>query len=459
MNNKLWGGRFKKKTHPLTEAFTSSIDVDHKLAEWDVIGSMIHTKVLAKAGLLSQKEKVKLLKGLDSILDTIKSNSFEYDEASEDIHTDIQNKLEKSAGAVALKLHTSRSRNDQIVFDVKMYCKEAINDLRKSTLGVLREMLDFAKRHKDIKIPGYTHLQHAQAVKLSEYIFAYCDMLVRDEKRLNNAYERIKVSLGSGALAGTPIKAGLYNDAAKEVMKELGLKSDDGSFSVVENSLDNVSDRDFVIEILSALAILGMHLSRLAEDFIIWSTTEFGFIEIGDEFCTGSSLMPQKKNPDVLELIRGYTGRLYGNLIFVLVTMKGLPLAYNRDMQLDKEPLFSSIEIVNKELKIAAELIKSIRINKDRINEQLKDESLYATDLADYLVSKGVPFKEAHTIIGKLIRYSIDNKVRIKEMPYSKLKAFSPLLYEKEVRKRIDPEFSVKAKKSVKARKIRIPKI
>lgn len=436
--NKLWGGRFKKGTEPLVERFTSSINIDYKLAKYDVIGSVIHTKVLAKAGLLSKEEEKRLLKGLNAMLDDIKSDRFVYDKNSEDVHTDIQNKLEKSVGAVALKLHTSRSRNDQIVFDTKMYCKEAVLDLSESLSDTLKAMLDFAKRHKDIIIPGYTHLQHAQPVLLAEYIFAYSYMLRRDDERLIDAGKRIKASLGSGALAGTPIKAKLYNDVAKEALEEL------------ENSLDNVSDRDFVIELLSSLAILGLHLSRLAEDFIIWSTSEFGFIELGDEFCTGSSLMPQKKNPDVLELIRGYTGRLYGNLISVLVTMKGLPLAYNRDMQLDKEPLFSSIELVKSELDILAKLIKAVTINKAKIEEQLKDESLYATDLADYLVSKGIPFKEAHTIIGRLVRYSIDKKIKIKDMTDELLHTFCNALDAKEVRKRLKARFSVRSKKSVK---------
>lgn len=446
MSKKLWGGRFSKKTEPMVEKFTSSIDIDHKLAEYDVIGSMIHTSVLRKAGFLSNKEAVKLSKGLTLIHDDIKANRFKYDKASEDIHTDIQNKLEKKIGVVALKLHTARSRNDQVVFDTKWYCKESILELCNSILNIREAILDFAKKYINVIIPGYTHLQHAQPIKLSKYISAYGQMLARDYERLKEANKRIRLSLGAGALAGTPIKAKLYNDAAKEAMKELGSKKEGFLFEMTGNSLDNVSSRDFIVELLSCLAVLGMHLSRLAEDFIIWSSAEFGFIELGDEFCTGSSLMPQKKNPDVLELIRGYSGKLYGNLMSVLVTMKGLPLAYNRDMQLDKEPLFSSVEIVKDELTILAKLIKGIKINKSRIEEQVKDESLYATDLADYLVSKGIPFKEAHRIIGKLIKYSIDKKVRLKDMPDELLKTFSDALTAKEVRKRLSPVFSVKSR-------------
>lgn len=446
MAKKLWGGRFSKKTDPDVEKFTKSIDVDYKLARHDVLGSLVHTKILAKAGLISQKEAKALNKGLLTIWKEIKSNKFIFDKNAEDIHTDIQNKLEKKVGAAALKLHTARSRNDQVVFDTKRYCVFEGADIVKLIKKFMEEIDNFAKKNSNIILPGYTHMQHAQPVALKNYIFAYKYMLGRDSERLNSALKRMNYPLGSGALAGTPIAAEIYNKAAKEISDEMGHPF----FGTVENSIDNVSDRDFVLEILSILAILGMHLSRFAEDLIIWSTKEFGFIEIDDAFCTGSSLMAQKKNPDTLELIRGYTGKLYGNLISVLVTMKGLPLTYNRDMQLDKEPLFDSAEIIKKELTILAKLIKSIKINKDNIDKQLKDESLYATDLVYYLVDKKIPFKNAHTIIGKLVKYSIDNDIKIKNMPESLLNKFSNKLVKKEIVKLFDPLVSVKSKKSIK---------
>lgn len=446
MAKKLWGGRFSKKTDPLVEEFTKSIHYDYRLAKYDVLDSLYHTKLLKKAGIISSKEAKELQKGLLGILDEIKLNKFIPNEKVEDIHTDIQNKLEKRVGAVTLKLHTARSRNEQIVFDTKVYCVHTGSEIGK-LIGEIRKQIDiFSKKNKDIILPGYTHMQHAQPISLKQYISAYGCMLGRDVGRLDNALTRITYPIGSGALAGTMIKRELYNEAAKEMAKDTGHPF----IAFVENSIDNVSDRDFVIEILSVLSIIGMHLSRLAEDLVIWSTKEFDFIEIDDAFCTGSSLMPQKKNPDVLELIRGYTGRLYGNLMNVLTMMKGLPLTYNRDMQLDKEPLFDSFEIITNELRVLAKLIPSIKINKGNIQKQLDDESLYATDLVYYLVDRKIPFKEAHTIIGKLVKYSLYNDILIKNMPESLLKKFSDKFIKKEIVKLFDPKVSVESKKSIK---------
>lgn len=287
-------------------------------------------------------------------------------------------------------------------------------------------------------------MQHAQPIEFKYYILAYAYMLERDSGRLNDALCRLTYPLGSGALAGTPIVSKLYNEAAKEIDKEMKHRF----FKVVKNTIDNDSDRDFVIEILNTLAILGMHLSRMAEDFIIWSTQEFGFIEIDDSFCTGSSHMPQKKNPDTLELIRGYTGELYGNLVSVLVMMKGLPLTYNRDMQLDKKPLFGSVKIIKDELKILTKLIKSVKINKVNIEKQLEDESLCATDLAFYLAKEKVPFRKAHEIVGKMIKDSLRMNRKIKDMKYEELKKYSPLINEEVIKKIFDPRASVNSKKS-----------
>ncbi|MFA5155961.1 MAG: argininosuccinate lyase [Candidatus Omnitrophota bacterium] len=436
MAKKLWGGRFGKKTDPLVEEFTKSIQYDYKLAKADIAGSLFHIQVLKKCTYLSAGEFNKLHKALKDISHSLDKNTFKFDKNSEDIHTNIQSILAQKVGALALKLHTARSRNDQVAFATKVYCKLAIS----GTLGLAEELTEalgsLGAKNGQVIIPGFTHMQHAQPVYLKDYLGAYIEMLDRDQDRLEYISKNIKLTLGSGALAGTPVRAEMYEFKA-------GVEAPD-------NSLDSVSDRDFVIEIISALSILAMHLSRMAEDLIIWSTKEFDFIEIDEAFCTGSSLMPQKKNADVLELVRGYAGRLYGNLVSVLTMMKGLPLTYNRDMQLDKEPLFNSFEIVSSELKVLAGLIKTLKFNKAKIAEHLKDEGLYATDIVYYLVNKKIAFKEAHTIVGKLVKYSLDNGIEIKDMPEPLLKKFSVKFVKKEIVKLFDPIVSVKSKKSIK---------
>ncbi|PIQ88660.1 MAG: argininosuccinate lyase [Candidatus Omnitrophica bacterium CG11_big_fil_rev_8_21_14_0_20_42_13] len=449
MAKKLWGGRFSKKTDPLVEEFTKSIQYDYKLAKYDLLGSMAHIEILKKAEYLTSAEANKLLEGLDSIYDAVEEKKFKFDKKCEDIHTAIQNSLQKKVGDLALKLHTARSRNDQVVFATKMYSKMELAKLNIVIAELGNVLIKLGKNNSEVVIPGFTHMQHAQPVYLSDYLHAYCEMLDRDIKRLGRIENDIKICMGAGALAGTPINAEEYKIKAEEFIKESKIGE---AFNVqaVSNSLDAVSDRDFVIEIISALSILSMHLSRLAEDLIIWSTKEFDFVEIDEAFCTGSSLMPQKKNADVLELVRGYAGRLYGNLVSVLTMMKGLPLTYNRDMQLDKEPLFNSFEIVSSELRVLAGLVKTLKFNKEKIAEHLKDESLYATDLVYYLVDRGIAFKNAHTAIGKLIKYSLDNDILIKDMPESLLKKFSNKIIKKEFVKLFDPLVSVKSKKSIK---------
>jgi argininosuccinate lyase len=449
MAKKLWGGRFSKKTDPLVEKFTKSIQYDYKLAQDDVFGSMEHVEILTKCGYLTTAEGNRLWDTLEEILTTIEQGTFKVDCNCEDIHTNIQNILEKKVGDLALKLHTARSRNDQVAFATKCYCRRVNHSLSKEINNLIKALIELGNKNKHIIIPGVTHMQHAQPVRLKDYFAAYVLMLARDLEHLNYVSDNIELTLGAGALAGTPIKAKMYNLKAKEYMKELGVGRSCGVHATI-NSLDAVSDRDFVIEIISALSIVATHLSRLAEDLIIWSTKEFDFVEIDEAFCTGSSLMPQKKNPDVLELVRGYAGRLYGNLVSVLTMMKGLPLTYNRDMQLDKEPLFNSFEIVSSELKVLTGLIRTLKFNKEKIEEQLKDESLYATDLVYYLVDKKIPFKNAHTIIGKLVKYSMDNDILIKNIPESLLKKFSDKLVKKEIIELFVPLVSVKSKKSIK---------
>jgi argininosuccinate lyase len=450
MVKKLWGGRFSKKTEPLVEEFTKSIQYDQKLAKCDLIGSRIHVQILKKSGYLTSDEASKLFNALLSITHSINDGTFKPDNKSEDIHTNIQNILQKKVGDLALKLHTARSRNDQVVFATKLYCKLSIFLLEREIDKLKVSIKELSDKNKNVIIPGFTHMRHAQPVYLKDYLLVYVEMLKRDKQRLDYISKNIQITIGAGALAGTPIDAVEYSVKASEVLKELEGFAEAFKIIATTNSLDAVSDRDFVIEIISALSTIAMHLSRLSEDLIIWSTKEFNFVEIDEAFCTGSSLMPQKKNPDVLELVRGYTGRLYGNLVSVLTMMKGLPLTYNRDMQLDKEPLFDSFEIISSELKVLTGLIKTVKFNEEKIKEHLKDESLYATDLVYYLVDKKVPFQEAHTIVGKLVKYSLDNEIQIKDMPENLLKKFSNKFVKKEIVKLFDPLVSVKSKKSIK---------
>ena len=394
MAKKLWGGRFSKKTNPLVEKFTSSLKTDIVLAEYDILGSIAHAKMLGKCRIIPLRDSKAIVSGLNGILKDLKHGRIKTDLKAEDVHTLMQNILEKKIGLPAKKLHTARSRNDQVSLDVRMYCKDFVIGLMESLKGLIASFDIFVDKNKNIKIPGYTHLQHAQPVSLKNYAGAYQDMFERDIQRLQEAYKRIDIMpLGSCAMAGTSLPID-----RKYTAKELGFSK------ISTNTLDAVSDRDFAIELLSAAAILGMHLSRLAEDLIIWSSAEFGFADIDEAFCTGSSMMPQKKNPDVLELVRGNAGRLYGNLISLLVTMKGLPLAYNRDMQLDKTPLFESLNLVKEEVDVLARLIKGVRLNKSAIEKQLQDPGLYATLMAENLVKKGIAFRDAHKIVGNIMR-------------------------------------------------------
>lgn len=450
MAKKLWGGRFEKDTDPLVEEFTKSIRYDKKLAWCDLLGSRIHVRILEKSGYLTPEEAASLRKELKSIMESIQNKPFDADEKCEDIHTNIQNILQDKLGETALKLHMARSRNDQVVFATKTYCKISMSALQEDISKLLSAIEDLVKRN-DIIIPGFTHMQHAQPVYLKDYLGAYKEMLSRDNIRLEYIAKNMKITMGAGALAGTPISSEQYSINAEEVLEVYSGIKEMLNIEPTSNSLDSVSDRDFVIEVISALSVIAMHLSRFSEDLIIWSTKEFDFIEIDESFCTGSSLMPQKKNPDVLELIRGYAGRLYGNLVCVLTMMKGLPLTYNRDMQLDKEPLFDSFDIISKELKVLAGLIKTLKFNNEKINEHLKDESLYATDLVYYLVKKGEPFKKAHTVIGELVKYSIDNNIQIKEIPDDILKEkFSNKFIKEEIVRLFNAKDSAESKRSIK---------
>jgi len=434
---KLWGGRFAKPMDPKAFEFSSSLAVDQKLARYDIEGSIAHVKMLTKSQIIARDEADRLLKGLKEILAEVSSGRFKPDPKYEDIHTNVQALLERKVGKVAQKLHTARSRNDQIALDTRMYVREEVKFIASSITGLQRAILGLGKKYSQVIIPGYTHLQPGQPVLLCHHLLAYVEMLERDKDRFTQASQRVdELPLGAGALAGTTLPID-----RQYVAKLLGFSK------VSANSIDAVSARDFVVETLSCLAILAMHLSRLCEDLILWSTKEFGFIDIDESFCTGSSLMPQKKNPDILELIRGKTGKAYGNLISVLVTMKSLPLAYNRDMQEDKEPLFNSLEQMASSLEVLTRLFKVIKVNFTKVGEAATDELMIATDLTEYLIKKEVASTQAQQIVGKLVRYCIGRKKKLSELSMEEMRSFSSR-FGKDIFGLLSPQASIKAKRS-----------
>jgi len=411
--------RYQKSANRLVQEYTASIAFDQRLYRQDIRGSIAHARMLAKQGIITESDADSIIKGLGSIQQEIEQGKFEFKSELEDIHMNIEASLFEKIGDVAGKLHTARSRNDQITLDMRLFVKEQV-EVTMSRLGRLQSsLLDLAERNSDVIMPGYTHLQQAQPVLLAHHLLAYFDMFQRDKERFHNCLERTDVlPLGSGALAGVP-----YPIDREFLAHELGFSN------ISTNSIDIVSDRDFIIEYEACAAITMMHLSRLAEEIILWSSTEFGFIEIDEAFATGSSIMPQKKNPDVAELARGKTGRIYGNLLSMLTTMKALPLAYNRDMQEDKEALFDTIDTLHSSLEIFAQMVKTINVNIKRIRESIEDYIL-ATDLADYLVRKGTPFREAHRIVASLSEYAIANHKSFHELSMGEYNEFSPLFAE-----------------------------
>ena len=414
--NKLWGGRFASPTADSVEAFTSSIDVDARLYRHDIEGSIAHARMLARRRIISSREAQKIVRGLKTIQREIESGRFRFSSADEDIHMNIERRLIQKIGGVGGKLHTARSRNDQVALDMRLYLREEIKTILDALEGLKRELTRGAKRYLHIIMPGYTHLQKAQPVLFSHHLLAYVDMLDRDRERMSGCLERVNVlPLGSGALAGTTFPI----DRAYAA-RLLGFPR------ISKNSIDAVSDRDFVLEFLSASAILFVHLSRLAEEMILWSSEEFAFIELPDRYCTGSSMMPQKKNPDVPELIRGKSGRVFGHLQALLTVMKGLPLAYNRDLQEDKVPLFDTVDTVKASLGMMRELIRKIKVKKDRMLAAARDGFMNATDLADYLASRGLSFRSAHALVGRVVRFCLDRHRRIEELSLNELKRFSP---------------------------------
>jgi len=406
-----------KNTNKAVQQYVASIPFDQRLYRQDIEGSIAHVKMLAKQGIIAESDAERIIEGINSIREEIEQGRFQFKTELEDIHMNIEARLFEKIGDVAGKLHTARSRNDQIALDMRLFLKEETLKTIEKLRNLQHSLLELAEENKTVIIPGYTHLQQAQPILLAHHLLAYFDMFQRDKERFSDCLKRTDVlPLGSGALAGVP-----YPVDREFVARELGFSR------VSTNSLDAVSDRDFAIEYEASAAITMMHLSRLAEEIILWSSNEFGFIEIGEGFTTGSSIMPQKKNPDMAELARGKTGRVYGNLMSILTVMKALPLAYNRDMQEDKEGLFDTVDTLNSSLQIFAEMVRTIKINTERISQAIRKDYILATDLADYLVKKGLPFREAHGVIAKLGEYAIAQDKNFHELSLKEYNNFSPL--------------------------------
>jgi len=398
--------------------YSASVSFDRRLFRHDIRGSITHAAALAKAGIISGDEKKQIGTGLREIEKEIERGNFQWNEALEDVHMNIENALTRKIGEAGAKLHTARSRNDQVVLDLRLYVKEQIGQIGDRLKQLKRALLTLAKKEVDLVMPGYTHLQRAQPIFFAHYLLGQIEAFARDRERLRDCLKRTDVlPLGAGAIAGSTIALD-----REFIARELGFAR------VSENSVDAVSDRDFACEFLFCLATIGMHLSRLSEDLIIWNTSEFGFVEFSDEFATGSSLMPQKKNPDMAELTRGKIGRLYGNLISILTTLKGLPSSYNRDLQEDKEGVFDSVDTISGALDVFAAMLPKLKINRERMKAAATDPNLLATDIAEYLVKKGIPFRKAHALVGKLVAEAARKGKKLTEMPRTALKKLSPQL-------------------------------
>ena len=409
-------GRFKKGANKLVESYTASVQFDKRLYEHDIAGSIAHVRMLAKQGIIAKSEAQVISDGLSSIREEIEQGKFKFKPELEDIHMNIEARLIEKIGEVGGKLHTARSRNDQIALDLRLFTRDAIAGAIQGIRGLQNALIMLAESNKDIAIAGYTHLQRAQPVLLAHHLLAYFEMLQRDIERFQDCHQRTNVlPLGSGALAGVA-----YDIDREFLARELGFDQ------ISQNSIDAVSDRDFLVEYEAAASLCMMHLSRLAEEIILWSSAEFDFIELDDAYTTGSSIMPQKKNPDVAELARGKTGRVYGNLMALLTTMKGLPLAYNRDLQEDKEGFFDTVDTLLATLEAMTGMISTIHIKADNATKAIKQGHLLATDLADYLVKKGEPFRIAHDIVARLVSYAIGQGKTLEELSLEAYKQFSP---------------------------------
>ncbi len=417
---KLWEGRFTKNTNALLEKFNASITFDKRMYEEDIKGSIAHSKMLSKQEIISQDDQLKIEKGLNQIKLEIENGEFIFKIEDEDIHMSIEKRLTEIIGSTAGKLHTARSRNDQVALDVRMYVRHQSLEIKELLINMENVLYTLSKKYKNTIIPGYTHLQRAQPILLAHHLLAYFQMFKRDISRIDDFLERSdEMPLGAGALAGTTFDLDRHYVAG-----QLGFSAP------TVNSLDSVSDRDFIIELASIISIISMHLSRFSEEIIIWCTSEFSFIKLDDAFATGSSIMPQKKNPDIAELVRGKSGRIYGNLIAILTTMKALPLAYNKDMQEDKEGIFDSIDNIKICIEIFYEMLSTMDVNEKEILESMKKGFLNATDVADYLAKNGMPFREAHKVVGQIVSYCEQKNIAIDDMKFEEYLGFSNIFKE-----------------------------
>lgn len=415
--SKLWGGRFKKETNKLVEELTASISFDQKLAKEDIQGSLAHVQMLGESGIISTEDMEKIIAGLNKVSEKLEKDELEYNVSNEDIHMNIEAFLIEEIGPVGGKLHTGRSRNDQVATDMHLYLKNHTQNIIEMIESVQAAIVSQSEDHIYTLIPGYTHLQRAQPVSFAHHLMAYFWMLQRDKERYIDSLERLNwLPLGAGALAGTTFP--INRERVAELL---------GFDNIYPNSMDAVSNRDFIVEFLSASSMLMMHISRLSEELVIWSSEEFKFVELDDSFCTGSSIMPQKKNPDVPELLRAKTGRVNGSLVGLLTVLKGLPLAYNKDMQEDKEGMFDTVETVEGTLQLLAPMIESMTVNEKVMRKAINQDYSNATDIADYLVTKGMPFREAHEIIGKIVLNAIDQGKYLLELNLEDYQSFSPL--------------------------------
>ena len=413
---RMWHGRFTEAPADLVLQYGESVSYDWKLYRHDIAGSIAHARAQREAGLLTPEEFDAIERGLKEILADIESGKFQWDAKLEDVHMNIEAELTRRIGAPGAKLHTARSRNDQVATDTRLYCRAQVDATLPLVHALQLALVDKAEEYAEVRLPGFTHLQHAQPVTVGHHLLAYVEMLARDAQRLTQCRERLNVCpLGSGAIAGSTI-----NLNRQAIAEELAFDA------VTENSMDAIADRDYIMDCLYCLAVIGTHLSRLSEDLVLWSSAEFGFCTLSDAHTTGSSLMPQKKNPDVCELTRGKCGRLYGNLVAVMVAVKGLPLTYNRDLQEDKEPLFDSFETVSLALRVNAEMIAAMRINAERCAAAVADPLLLATDLADYLVRRGMPFRQAHELVGKAVALSVQTGTPLDKLTTEQYRKISP---------------------------------
>ncbi len=434
---KLWGGRFSEGSSEITERLSSSIHYDSRLYRHDIRGSIAHAKMLHKMGILSSEDLAKITAGLEEIRREIDEGTFEFSASREDIHMNIEARLTERIGEAGRRLHTARSRNDQVALDIRLYLIDEAEEIARLITRLVRLLTDLAEKSTDIIMPGYTHLQIAQPVRFSHHMLAHAWALMRDLKRLDAVVAQCRIlPLGVGALAGVNYE----NDRAF-------LKDELGFLDITPNSMDTVSDRDFALDFLHFAAVLGMHLSRFCEEIVLWSTSEFAFIRLADHVTTGSSIMPQKRNPDLAELIRGKSGRLYGNLVSLFTTMKGLPLCYNRDLQEDKEPIFDSADTVRLSLEGMIEMLATVRINRERMREAIYRNFSTATDLADYLVQKGTPFREAHEIIGNIVRHCEETGKNFFALTSAELAEFSDR-FGGDVTEYLNPESSTERKRS-----------